>query len=46
MAAGIELASRVAAAALATAREVLRGAEVAPDIVIVSRSGEIIAHAG
>jgi hypothetical protein len=36
----------VAAAALATARDVLRGAEVKPDIVIVSRDGGIIGHAG
>jgi cobalt-precorrin-5B (C1)-methyltransferase len=46
MAAGLDLTSRVAAAALATARDVLRGAEVAPDIVIVSRGGGIIGHAG
>jgi len=46
MAAGVDLASRVAVAALATARDVLRGAEVTPDIVIVSRSGGIVGHAG
>lgn len=46
MAAGVGLAARVAAAALATARDVLRGAEVKPDIVIVSRDGGIIGHAG
>jgi cobalt-precorrin-5B (C1)-methyltransferase len=46
MAAAVDLASRVAAAALQTARHVLRGAAVKPDIVIVSRSGGIIGHAG
>ena len=45
MAAGLDLATRVAAAALATVRDVLRGAEVAPDIAIVSRGGGIIGHA-
>jgi cobalt-precorrin-5B (C1)-methyltransferase len=45
MAAATDVTSRVAAAALATAREVLRGAEVVPDIVIISRGGGIIAHA-
>jgi cobalt-precorrin-5B (C1)-methyltransferase len=46
MAAGLNLPSRVAAAALRTARDVLQGAQVKPDIVIVSRSGGIIGHAG
>jgi cobalt-precorrin-5B (C1)-methyltransferase len=43
---GLDLANRVAVRALGATRTILRGAEVSPDIIIVSRSGEIIAHAG
>ena len=42
----IDLAERVAAAALAQARQVLRGAAVSPDVIVVSRQGRIIGHAG
>ena len=45
MAIGIDLAARVAAAGLATVRDVLKDAPVAPDVIIVSRQGDIIAHA-
>ena len=45
MAAGIDLAGRVAQAALATVKTVLRGAPVQADVIIVARTGEIIAHA-
>lgn len=45
MAAGLDLAQRVAVAALATVRTVLRGAPVAADVMVVSRQGLIIAHA-
>jgi len=45
MAQGIELAQRVAEAGLRTVREVLRKAPVMADVIIVSRQGEIIAHA-
>jgi cobalt-precorrin-5B (C1)-methyltransferase len=46
MAAGTDLPSRVAKAALATARNVLRDAPISADIMIVSRDGAIIAHEG
>jgi cobalt-precorrin-5B (C1)-methyltransferase len=46
MAGGIPLAARVAEAALATVRGVLKGAPVRADVIIVSRQGGIIAHAG
>ena len=42
----IDLARRVAQAALATVRGVLKDAPVAADVIIVSRQGNIIAHAG
>jgi cobalt-precorrin-5B (C1)-methyltransferase len=45
MADGLDLAARVAAAALETVKVVLRGAPVAADMMIVSRKGEIIGHA-
>ena len=41
----LDLAQRVAEAGLRTVREVLRQAPVTPDVIIVSRQGEIIAHA-
>lgn len=40
------LAARVADAALATVRQVLRGAPVRADVMVVSRDGRIIGHAG
>ncbi|WP_373502009.1 cobalt-precorrin-5B (C(1))-methyltransferase [Aestuariivirga sp.] len=46
MGAGLDLPARVARAALATVAGVLRDAPVKPDIIIVSRTGEIIGHAG
>ena len=46
MAQGIPLAERVAAAALVTVRSVLKDAPVAADVMIVSRRGEILSHAG
>jgi cobalt-precorrin-5B (C1)-methyltransferase len=42
---GGAIAPRVADAALATVRSVLRAAPVSADVIIVSRTGEIIAHA-
>jgi cobalt-precorrin-5B (C1)-methyltransferase len=42
---GFDLASPVAKAALTTVRDVLKGAPVEADIVIVSRSGEIMGRA-
>jgi len=45
MAQGINLAERVAAAALITVNGVLRGAPVAADVMVVSRKGEILSHA-
>lgn len=45
MAEGHDLPQRVAGAALAIVRGVLRGAPVVADVVIVSRDGRIIAHA-
>ncbi len=45
MAGDVPLASRVAMRALATVTDVLRGAEVAPDVIIVARDGRIIARA-
>lgn len=46
MAVGTGLAARVAEAALATVRGVLKDAPVRADVMIVSRQGDIIAHAG
>ena len=46
MAGEIDLARRVAQAALSTVRGVLKDAPVAADVIIVSRQGDIIAHAG
>ena len=46
MAQGIPLAGRVAAAALVTVRSVLKDAPVSADVMIVSRRGEILSHAG
>ena len=46
MAGDIDLARRVAQAALATVRAVLQDSPVAADVIIVSRQGDIIAHAG
>jgi cobalt-precorrin-5B (C1)-methyltransferase len=46
MAGGNALAGRVAERALATVRGVLKEAPVAADVIIVSRQGGIIAHAG
>ncbi len=46
MAEGLGLADRVAVAALAQVDHVLRGAPVAADVIIVSRAGAIIGHAG
>ena len=46
MAEGLGLADRVSAAALAQVRGVLRGAPVAAGVMIVSRDGRIIGHAG
>ena len=46
MAGDIDLARRVAQAALATVRSVLKDSPVAADVIIVSRQGDIIAHAG
>lgn len=43
---GTPLAQRVAEAALATVRDVLKDAPVTPDVVIVGRQGGILAHAG
>ena len=45
MAEGLDLASRVARAALVTVRAVLRDASVVADVMIVSRAGEIVGHA-
>jgi cobalt-precorrin-5B (C1)-methyltransferase len=45
MAEDIDLSHRVARAALATVRHVLKDAPVEADVVIVSRKGDIIAHA-
>jgi cobalt-precorrin-5B (C1)-methyltransferase len=46
LAGGLDLPNRVAAKALEQTRTILRGAKVSPDIIIVSRSGEIIGYAG
>jgi cobalt-precorrin-5B (C1)-methyltransferase len=46
MASGLDLPARVARAALVTAKSVLRDAPVAADVMIISRTGEIIGHAG
>ena len=45
MAAGTGLAQRVAEAGLATVRRALGAAPVTADVIVVSRQGEIIAHA-
>ncbi len=45
MAEGLDLAGRVADAALATVRATLKDAPVQADVIIVSRKGRIIAHA-
>jgi cobalt-precorrin-5B (C1)-methyltransferase len=45
MAGGAWLAQRVAEKALSTVRAVLKEAPVAGDVIIISRKGEIIAHA-
>lgn len=45
LAGSVPLAQRVAERALATVHDVLRGAEVSPDLVIVARDGRIIARA-
>lgn len=45
LAGGVPLAQRVAGKAVATVQDVLRGAEVSADIVIVGRDGRIIAQA-
>lgn len=45
MAAGTGLAQRVAEAGLGTVRAALGAAPVAADVIVVSRQGEIIAHA-
>jgi cobalt-precorrin-5B (C1)-methyltransferase len=42
---GVDIAQVMARAALTTAIDVLRGAPIAVDIVIVDRKGQIIAHA-
>ena len=46
MASDLDLPARVARAALVTVRSVLRDAPVAADVMIISRTGEIIGHAG
>jgi cobalt-precorrin-5B (C1)-methyltransferase len=46
MSGGLELANRVAARAIETVRSVLRGAPTLADVIIVSRQGQIIGHAG
>ncbi|MFO1121197.1 MAG: cobalt-precorrin-5B (C(1))-methyltransferase [Hyphomicrobiales bacterium] len=46
MSGGLELANRVAARAIETVRSVLRGAPTLADVLIVSRQGQIIGHAG
>ena len=45
MAEGLDLPARVAARALEQAEGILRGADVKPDIIIVSRRGKIVGHA-
>ncbi|MBB3951754.1 cobalt-precorrin-5B (C(1))-methyltransferase [Aureimonas jatrophae] len=44
-AAGLDIAALVGARALGTVREALRGAPVAPEVVVVDRVGHVIAHA-
>ncbi|MBI2719272.1 MAG: cobalt-precorrin-5B (C(1))-methyltransferase [Rhizobiales bacterium] len=46
MAAAAPLASRVATAAVAQVRQVLRGSLIAADVMIVTRDGRIVGHAG
>ncbi len=43
---GVNLAAPVAAAARATALDVLDGAPVAVDVLVVGRDGKVLAHAG
>jgi cobalt-precorrin-5B (C1)-methyltransferase len=43
---GFDLGGLVAARALATAREVLRGTPIAVDVVVIDRAGEIVGRAG
>lgn len=45
LAGNIDLAARVARAGLGTVRDVLKDAPVVADVIIVSRQGQIIAHA-
>ena len=42
---GLDLPQRVAKAALAVVNQVLRGAPVQADVIVVSRQGEIVGHA-
>ena len=46
MAEGLDLPLRVARAALVTVKAVLRDAPVVADVMIVSRAGEVVGHAG
>ena len=46
MAGGIGIAQKVADAGLVTVKQVLRGAPIVPDVMVVSREGRIIGHAG
>jgi cobalt-precorrin-5B (C1)-methyltransferase len=43
---GFDLGALVASRALATAEQVLRGAPVRTDVVVIDRAGEIIGRAG
>ena len=45
MAGGFDLGARIAAAALTSVKQVLRGAPIAPDVMIISRHGAVIGHA-
>ena len=45
-AAGVDLGAAVAAAALVTCRDVLRGSTVAVDVVVVDRAGVVVGRAG
>ena len=45
-AAGVPLAQRVAEESLRVVRDVLRGAPVEAEVLVVDRAGEIVAHAG
>lgn len=46
VAAGVPLAARIAEESLRVVREVLGGAPVAAEVLVVDREGEIVAHAG